>query len=100
MNASEALAQLAAAAKLNPARIFSAPWELRAFVIAISLSESGAFKWSDFRERLIEKVARGDATQSADSAETVDHYHEHFLRALERVIAEKGIKSAAARTST
>ncbi|HEY2663054.1 MAG TPA: nitrile hydratase accessory protein [Candidatus Binataceae bacterium] len=91
MNASEALAQLAAAAKLNPARIFSAPWELRAFAIAVSLSESGAFKWSDFRERLIEEVARGDATQSADSAETIEHYHEHFLRALERVIQEKGI---------
>ena len=91
MNASEALAQLAAAAKLDPERVFSAPWEVRAFAIAVSLSESGAFKWSEFRERLIEEVARSDASQSADSTETADRYYEHFLRALERVIEEKGI---------
>jgi nitrile hydratase accessory protein len=91
MNASEALAQLAAAAKLDPERVFSAPWEVRAFAIAVSLSESGAFKWSEFRERLIEEVARSDTSQSEDSAETADRYYEHFLRALERVVEEKGI---------
>jgi nitrile hydratase accessory protein len=79
------------AAKLDPERVFSAPWELRAFAIAVRLSESGAFQWSEFRERLIEEVARSDASQSADSAETADRYYEHFLRALERVIEEKGI---------
>jgi len=40
---------------------------------------------------LIEEVARSDASQSADSADTADRYYEHFLRALERVIEEKGI---------
>lgn len=44
MNASEALTQLAAAAKLDPARLFSAPWEARAFAIAVKLAEAGAFK--------------------------------------------------------
>jgi len=91
VNASEALAQLAAASKLDPERTFSAPWEVRAFAIAVKLSESGGFKWVEFRERLMEEVARSDASQSTDSAETVDHYYEHFLRALERVIQEKGI---------
>jgi nitrile hydratase accessory protein len=91
MNASEALTQLAAAAKLDPARVFSAPWEARAFAIAVKLAEAGAFKWSEFRERLIEEVRRGDALQSADSVDTANHYHEHFLRALERVIDEKGL---------
>jgi nitrile hydratase accessory protein len=91
MNASEALTQLAAAAKLDPARLFSAPWEARAFAIAVKLAEAGAFEWSEFRERLIEEVRRGDALQSADSVDTANHYHEHFLRALERVIDEKGL---------
>ncbi|MBV8775500.1 MAG: nitrile hydratase accessory protein [Deltaproteobacteria bacterium] len=91
MNTSEALTQLAVTAKLDPARLFSAPWEARAFAIAIKLEQAGAFKWSDFRERLIEEVRRGDASQSADSLHTANHYHEHFLRALERIIDEKGL---------
>jgi nitrile hydratase accessory protein len=91
MNPPEALSQLAAAARLDPARVFSAPWEARAFAIAVKLAEAGAFKWSEFRERLIEEVRRGDASQSTDSVDTANHYHEHFLRALERVVDEKGI---------
>jgi nitrile hydratase accessory protein len=91
MNPPEALSQLAAASRLDPARVFSAPWEARAFAIAVKLAEAGAFKWSEFRERLIEEVRRGDASQSTDSVDTANHYHEHFLRALERVVDEKGI---------
>ena len=85
------LTQLAAAGRLDPARLFSAPWEARAFEIAVKLAEASAFKWSAFRERLVEEVRRGDASQSADSVDTANHYHEHFLRALEGVIDEKGL---------
>ena len=91
MNASEALTQLAAAAKLDPGRAFSAPWEVRAFAIAARLVEARSFKWPEFRERLMEEVARSCASQSADSVKTSDHYSEYFLRALERIIEEKAI---------
>jgi nitrile hydratase accessory protein len=91
MNASDALAQLASAARLDPERVFTAPWEARAFAIAVSLCDSGLFEWSEFRDRLIEEVAHGDAAQTAGSAEPADRYYEHFLRALERVLAGKGI---------
>lgn len=94
MNASEALTQMAVAAKLNPAQVFSAPWEVRAFAIAIKLAEAGLFNWDEFRQRLIEEVGRSDASQSAHSAESADHYYEHFLRALQRVVDEKGIAAS------
>ncbi len=91
MNASEALMQLVAAAKLDSATVFSEPWQARAFVIAVKLAETGVFKWPDFRERLIEEIACSDASQSADSVGTTEQYYDHFLRALERMIEEKGI---------
>jgi nitrile hydratase accessory protein len=89
MNASEALTQLALAAKLDPGRAFSAPWEARAFAIAVKLAEAGVFTWPEFSELLIQEVAHGDASQSADWVEKSDHYEEHFLRALERVLEQK-----------
>ena len=91
MKASEALAELVAAAKLNPDRVFSAPWEARAFAIAISLAEAGAFAWPEFRELLIEQIAHSDASQSGANVATADRYYEHFPVALERIVQEKGI---------
>ena len=93
MNASEALAELVAAAKLNPDRAFSAPWEARAFAIAVYLSGAGAFEWKEFAQKLIDEVAHSDREQAQSGAHAEDHYYEHFLRALERVLSEKKISA-------
>ena len=42
MNAT-ALNDLIEAARLDPDHVFSAPWEARAFAIALQLAESGYF---------------------------------------------------------
>lgn len=36
--------------------VFSAPWERRAFGIAIALCRSGSFEWETFRQALIARI--------------------------------------------
>lgn len=87
----EALDQLIEAARLEPEHVFSAPWEARAFAIALKLSESGLFTWDEFRDRLIAEVRASDRIRARDGTSDRGEYYEHFLRALERLLAEKGI---------
>ena len=82
------LDELIAATRLDPDRVFSAPWEARAFAIAVQLADTGMFTWSEFRDRLIEEVAVSDETADSKSSE----YYEHFLHALELLLESKGIQ--------
>jgi nitrile hydratase accessory protein len=86
-----ALNKLIESARLNSEHVFSAPWEARAFAIALKLSESGLFTWDEFRDRLIAEVRAPDRIRARDGTSDHGEYYEHFLRALERVVAEKGI---------
>jgi nitrile hydratase accessory protein len=90
MNAS-ALNDLIEAARLDPEHVFSAPWEARAFAIALKLSESGCFSWDEFRARLIAEVGASDRIRARDGTSDNGEYYEHFLRALERLLTEKGV---------
>jgi nitrile hydratase accessory protein len=86
-----ALNKLIEAARLDPDHVFSAPWEARAFALALKLSESGYFSWDEFRERLIAEVRASDRIRARDGTSDHGEYYEHFLRALERILEEKGI---------
>jgi nitrile hydratase accessory protein len=87
----KALDQLIEAAHLHADHVFSAPWEARAFAIALKLSETGLFTWDEFRERLIAEVGASDRIRARVG--TADHgeYYDHFLHALERILDEKGV---------
>jgi nitrile hydratase accessory protein len=89
------LDELITAARLDPERVFSAPWEARAFAIAVQLSEAGLFAWDEFRAHLIEEVGASDRARTASGADVDagEHYYEHFLHALEHLLAAKGITS-------
>ena len=87
------LDELIAAARLDPERVFSAPWEARAFAIAVQLSEAGIFTWDEFRAHLIEEVGASDRARMASGADAGEQYYEHFLHALEHLLEEKGIVS-------
>ena len=91
MSTDAALDRLIEAARLNPDRVFSAPWEARAFAIALKLSESRLFSWDEFRDRLIAEVGASDKIRSRDGTSDPGEYYEHFVRALERILAEKNI---------
>ena len=43
--------------RLNGELVFSAPWEGRAFGIAVALKDGGQCRWEEFRDRLIVEVA-------------------------------------------
>jgi nitrile hydratase accessory protein len=86
-----ALDKLIEAARLDPDHVFSAPWEARAFALALKLSESGHFTWEEFREHLIAEVGASDRIRARDGTSDQGEYYEHFLRALEKLLEEKGI---------
>ncbi|MGA7871521.1 MAG: nitrile hydratase accessory protein [Candidatus Binatus sp.] len=88
---STALDNLIEGARLDPGQVFSAPWEARAFAIALKLSESGHFTWDEFRDRLIAEVRASDRIRARDGTSDHGEYYEHFLRALEHIVEEKRI---------
>jgi nitrile hydratase accessory protein len=90
MNAT-ALNQLIKAARLDADCVFSAPWEARAFAIALQLAESGYFTWDEFRERLIAEVRASDKIRARDGTSDSGEYYDHFLHALEKLLDEKGL---------
>ncbi len=73
---------------------FSAPWEARAFAIALRLVETGVFTWDEFRRHLIDEIARAEKVRAHGWTDTGEGYYTHFMRALEASLTEKGIVSA------
>lgn len=67
----------------NGELVFQAPWEGRAFGLAVVLNDKGAYPWNAFRTRLVERIAGG----SPD-------YYENWLRALETLLVDRGIITA------
>jgi nitrile hydratase accessory protein len=69
----------------NGELVFEAPWESRAFGVAIALHDAGAIDFEVFRTRLIAEI--GDVGEAA--------YYECWLRALEQVLLELELVSGA-----
>lgn len=74
--------------------VFHDTWEQRVFAIAVSLCEQGHYPWDAFRERLIAEIdaAHEDPWHPDPGA---PGYYEHWLAALEKVLAETGLAPAA-----
>ncbi len=72
----------------NGELVFDAPWQSRAFSVAVALAESGACEWDDFRSRLIGQIDAWD-----EGSEW--RYYDHWLAALERLLVERGITTVA-----
>ena len=70
--------------------VFREPWEAQAFAMAVKLHEAGAFTWAEWAEHLGAEIK---AAQSAGDPDLGDTYYRHWLRALETLVAEKGIAS-------
>jgi nitrile hydratase accessory protein len=79
---------------LNPIDepVFSEPWQAHAFALTLSLHERGLFTWSEWADTLAAEIARAQAGGDPDRGDT---YYQHWLAALERIVAEKGASSAA-----
>jgi nitrile hydratase accessory protein len=72
----------------NGELVFEAPWEGRAFGMAVALSELGEYDWESFRQRLIATISDADAEEPADAASP---YYQRWLAALESLLAESGL---------
>jgi nitrile hydratase accessory protein len=62
----------------NGELVFEAPWQSRAFGMAVALSEQGAYEWETFRRHLIEEIAEDPDRQ----------YYASWLEAFEHVLLE------------
>jgi nitrile hydratase accessory protein len=71
---------------------FSEPWELRAFAIAIAAYHNGYYEWSEFQLSLIHAIRQWEAGNAGEPW----NYYEHWLTALETVLADNGVLSEAA----
>ncbi|MDX2205704.1 MAG: nitrile hydratase accessory protein [Hyphomicrobiaceae bacterium] len=73
--------------------VFREPWEAQAFAMAVSLQQRGLFTWGEWAGLLGEEIKKAQGAGDADTGET---YYRHWLAALERMVAMKGLADAAA----
>jgi nitrile hydratase accessory protein len=77
--------------RLNGELVFNAPWESRAFGIAIALHDAGAIDYEVFRAHLVAEISAHAGERNADGHE----YYERWLEALEAVLLERRLVSEA-----
>ena len=72
--------------------VFAEPWQAQAFAMTVALHQRGLFSWPEWAEALAQQIA---AAQAAGDADLGDTYYQHWLAALEALVAAKGASSAA-----
>jgi nitrile hydratase accessory protein len=79
----------AAPPRSNGELVFVAPWESRAFGLAMALHDGGLFEWESFRQQLIAAVARSEAAGGEFS------YYHCWLEALQTLLDSSGLVDSA-----
>ena len=77
---------------------FDHPWEIRAFALAVAAHTGGEFDWQLFQRALIDAIKDWESTRSVTSDESWSYY-EHWVSALEAVMASSGAIDRAALTN-
>lgn len=75
------LADLEGLPRRNGELVFEAPWQGRAFGMAVALSDRGAFEWDDFREKLVAEIRHAGGAD----------YYQSWTLALSELLLERGI---------
>jgi nitrile hydratase accessory protein len=86
--ASEAASAVPGVPRDDEGPVFKEPWEAQAFAMALALHERGVFTWPEWAASLAAEIKRAQAAGDPDTGET---YYLHWLAALERLVAEKGV---------
>ena len=78
--------------------VFAEPWQAQAFAAAIKLSEAGWFTWVEWAAALAEEIKAADAAdvKAGRAPDDGTRYYEHWLSALEKLVAAKGLAEEAA----
>jgi len=72
--------------------VFREPWEAQAFAMVVALHERGLFGWDEWATMLGQEIK---AAQRAGDPDTGETYYRHWLAALERMVAHKGVADGA-----
>ena len=73
--------------------VFREPWEAQAFAMTLGLYSRGLFTWPEWAATLGAEIKRAQAAGDPDTGET---YYRHWLAALERIVADKGVTTTEA----
>ena len=73
----------AAPPRSNGELVFAEPWESRAFGMAVSLYDAGAFTWTEFQAALIARIGAWETTSGQHEPW---NYYQLWLAALEDVL--------------
>ena len=68
--------------------VFAAPWQAQAFALAVQLHAQGLFSWPQWAEALAAEI------RAAGSSDDGSRYYEHWVAALERLVAARGATDA------
>jgi nitrile hydratase accessory protein len=68
--------------------VFAEPWQAQAFALAVRLNAEGAFTWVEWAAALSHELA-------GDAADDGSRYYEHWVAALETLVASHGLLSPA-----
>lgn len=75
---------------------FEHPWEIRAFAMAVAAHRHLEFDWSAFQQSLIASIQAWEtATADTGTGEVPWSYYQHWVTALEAVLADAGQLSQA-----
>ena len=69
----------------NGELVFDAPWQARAFGLAVALHEQGLYDWEEFRQELIGQIG------IMERGEGAFEYYAAWLAAFEALLARKGL---------
>ena len=69
----------------NGELVFEAPWEARAFGLAVALCEKGVYEWREFSATLASRIA------DAEKANDPSGYYARWVASLEELAVEKGL---------
>ena len=62
--------------------VFDAPWQARAFAMAVHLNEQGVFTWTEWSERLAGLIENHETHATIQNS---DDYYRVWLKALEAI---------------
>ncbi|HEX7929149.1 MAG TPA: nitrile hydratase accessory protein [bacterium] len=71
--------------------VFAEPWQAQAFALAVQLSAQGWFTWKEWAAALSVELKHADQHHPDDGT----HYYEHWLVALEKLVAAKRLEDPA-----
>jgi nitrile hydratase accessory protein len=71
--------------------VFREPWQAHAFAMVLRLHEQGLFSWPEWAATLAAQISAAQARGDQDLGDT---YYQHWLAALETIVAAKGASSA------